>query len=186
MWLKNYYNWIYAQLCIALGPSNAAQPLSAPYKSVTGTLVSSVNGARSATVNYGAGASAIAAAFTAVVPALSYTGVSTQSGHTTALALVLGRGTTKETAEDFALEDLITSGFTLSRTFDRTDDTLTQHNYFLNSGADAVTVGEIGLSYGNYLMYRKALDEPITVGVGETLHIAYTINTADGSVTVGA
>lgn len=101
--------------------------------------------------------------------------------------IVLGRGRTPATVNDYKLENMITSGLsaTVSNSVDENGD-CTQKLVITNTSSGDITIGEIGLSAPFYrstissdrgmaLMDRTVLDEPVTIPAGGIGMIDYTI-----------
>lgn len=183
MWLNNYYNWMYAQELMTLGRVNTQYSLANTYKNTSGTVISVVTGTREDTMNYCTNQTELLKAFCAVVPALSYNGIST-TNRNIGLCVVLGSGTTPVNLDDYKLKSIISSGLALSRSMTYTDTTITQHNYFTNSTGSNITVSEIGLSTTNTLLYRDVLEAPVTLAPNETLDVQYTIDCSSGAVSL--
>lgn len=101
--------------------------------------------------------------------------------------IVIGKGTTPATLDDYCLEWLITSGMTASnsRGIDENGNPYTLIT-LTNITDKAITVGEIGVvGYGYYqagssspkhiLLDRTVLESPITIEPGGVGQITYTI-----------
>ena len=93
--------------------------------------------------------------------------------------LVIGSGTTTDKASDYKLEaeikdNLVCLGVLTAR--DAAAGTITHTKTMQNTGASAITVGEIGLvvhfdGVGNTLIYREVFDNPITANSGEVFSV---------------
>lgn len=107
--------------------------------------------------------------------------------------LWFGRGATPATADDYTLEDPITSGLSIANNgrIETTDGkstwTWTATYTVANTSETSINIYELGLiglaktsssnaSYTQTLLHRRVLDEPITIVPGETKIITYSIS----------
>lgn len=101
---------------------------------------------------------------------------------------VVGSGRTPASVDDYCLESLITTAGRLS-VVQSTDE---NGNYvwvgtFTNHATTPITIGEFGIAMNCYYKYttyvvclveRTVLDEPITLGAGESCFISYKVGFA--------
>lgn len=125
----------------------------------------------------------------------------------TTSGIQIGSGTTPASEDDYALEAIITSGFSSSVSsvngVDEDDNPYLIFNVMItNTSASDITVGEIGYSQTMYcttekgseksgdrynlLFDRSVLDEPVTIPPNETKAIKYTLKTVSLSGSSGA
>jgi hypothetical protein len=107
--------------------------------------------------------------------------------------LWFGRGATPATADDYTLEDPITSGLSISNNgrIETTDGestwAWTATYTATNTSETTINIYELGLiglakvspsnaTYNQILMHRKVLTEPITISPNETKIISYSIS----------
>lgn len=125
--------------------------------------------------------SASSIASTSNVPNIFYCSSSyAQSG------IYVGRGRTPATADDFDLEDLITSGLSSSSSSSSVDFINSENKVIktkiltlTNKGSSPITIGEIATFFYSsgkaYMLDRTVLDEPVTINPGEAKTITYSI-----------
>lgn len=109
------------------------------------------------------------------------------------LNLYLGSGSTQVSYEDYRLDTLITSGLTIvgsgtiKTATDISGSTISSKKDFTinNTSAGNITISEIGLAAGigaavssNYggrvcMIYREVLDDPVTLGPGESMILSF-------------
>lgn len=98
--------------------------------------------------------------------------------------IVFGSGVTPPTANDYCLENMITTiSGSGSRVFSDNDDSVTvTYTYTLsNTGSSDVTISEVGIQIsvtntGYVLVKRTLLDSPITILAGGVGQVTYTIS----------
>lgn len=100
--------------------------------------------------------------------------------------VVLGRGTTPATLDDYMLEDQITEGLSASvaSELDADNDTVLTLTV-TNISAEDITIGEIGIVVAaptgtnsgstKVLIERTVLDSPVTIPAGGVAVVTYTI-----------
>lgn len=97
--------------------------------------------------------------------------------------LQLGSGTTKETFEDYILENPIPNSlFTNQNVYYKSYNDFADKNIFLicahtvqNASAEPITVSEVGILNKNCLVTRTVLDEPVVIQPGEFATFTETI-----------
>lgn len=113
-------------------------------------------------------------------------GASTSYSHR---SLVVGSGSTPASVDDYRLESMITtsvsaSGF--SKSIDN-DGNFVVVATVKNGGSSSITINEVGIPSTCYngssnsvvcLVERTVLDEPITLGAGESCFLTYKVNFA--------
>ena len=122
------------------------------------------------------------------VGAVGYAGIINDSGY----GIVIGTGITAESFEDYVLATQCTHGTGASQfthlagsvtgiwTGGTKKWTSTITRNFQNGSAAAITVAEIGIylyisANTNYLLTRDVLSSTVSVGIGETMKVDYTI-----------
>lgn len=184
MWLTNYFNLLFATLKTLMSPYQQAIEFPA-YQKISGVLVNSGTGTRqgaNGNISHNAAAHIIdALAFGAVgsltAPAASQTSVVSQ--------VIFGTGTTPATESDYMLEAMITSGiaFSLSSGFDSESKAVVT-NLTVTCTDAAKDVSEIGLAFDQVLVYRKVLENPIHLEVGDSFVVKLTVDIGTGNATV--
>lgn len=183
MWLNNYFNFMWSAIIRCLGKYQTTYSVPT-YTKVGGTIVQTANGGRldgntsasgDITFNF-------ASLFTALTGSLSAT--PTYNSNNFSLAVVFGSGNTPVTAEDYNLDNRITTGlgFGLSTAFDVGNRVVTQT--LTATASTDLTIAEIGLQAGDTLLYRKVLPEAINLASGESVNVVFTLNLANGAVEV--
>lgn len=165
MLLRNFYNQLHSLF--------SGQTIANGLKKPDGTLVDSVS--PSSTESY----------------RLDFTFKSASTTFRTSYSsygFVVGSGRTPVSVDDYCLESLITTAGYLS-VVQSTDE---NGNYvwigtFTNQATTPITIGEFGITMNCYYKYttstvclveRTVLDEPITLGAGESCFISYKIGFA--------
>lgn len=198
MWLRNFYNALTAIIFSQDTLTNTSTPTeySAPImvRDVGGSYTQSWfnNYSAYSTSNYWF--SCISNLLLPGKMSISLTTSYNATSSFTGMNLYLGSGSTPVSYEDYRLDTLITSGLTivnnngiLETPTDISGSTISSKKNFTinNSSASSITISEIGLAAGigaavssNYggrvcMIYREVLDEPVTLGPGESMILSF-------------
>ena len=184
MWLNNYYGKLFAEACVALGDSNTSYKVP-DYKNMDGKLVQTRRGEKRPGSNILCEYNDVlgmAAFFTAIVGSMTATGEVGTSG--VGMRALFGTGNTPAEVTDYKLDSLIESdlAFGVTVAFDAVGHIVTQ-TVNVTATAEKV-IAEVGLAHGPTLVYRKVLDEPITLAAGESTNVVFTLNLGTGAMSV--
>lgn len=184
MWLTNYFNYLFATIKILLSPSQEALQFPA-YRKINGTEVRTGAGSRSG-VNGNIPHSQYSHPLDAIVigPVGSLTTPAT-SQNVVSSQIIFGTGTTPVAESDYTLEAMITSGltFNLTSAFDAESKAVVT-NLTVTCTDATKDVSEIGLAYDQVLLYRKVLDSPIHLEVGDSFLVRISVDIASGGLTM--
>lgn len=184
MWLTNYLNYLFASMMILLAPDD--QRLTFPeYRKIDGRKVSTGTGSREggnvkidhSEYSHPLDAIVIGAVGSLSTPAASANYVYSQ--------IIFGTGTTPVDESDYMLENMITSGlsFTISSAFDA-ESKVAITNLTVTCTDAAKDVSEIGMAYDQVLLFRKVLDAPIHLEVGDSFLVRIAVDIASGGLTM--
>ena len=165
MFLRNYYNQLFSLF--------SEQTIANGLKQLDGTVVNSACPSSSDTAN-------------GIIQAIR--GLNGVANDYTARKLVLGSGNTPASVDDYKLESIITTSLSgsVSKSVDDNGNLVIVISV-TNTSSAPIIVGEIGIPANCHnestardlcLVERTVLDEPITLGAGESCFISYKVNFA--------
>lgn len=184
MWLTNYFNYLFAIFQILLTPQQTAVQFP-PYRKVTDVEVNTGTGSRSgingnishSQYSHPLDSIIIGAVGSLTTPAASQNLVSSQ--------VIFGSGNAPVDAGDYKLESMFTSGlsFSIASGFDA-DNKSVVTNLTVTCTDAAKDVSEIGITYDQVLLYRKVLETPIHLEVGDSFIVKLSVDLGSGNATV--
>lgn len=188
MWLNNYKKYTQIACKVLLSPQGEA--LNVPtFRKITGTEVYTANGSReginSAVNNNNPYSRFLNSLLIGAIGSLTTPAVNYNSAVSIAARVIFGSGSTPVDADDYQLASMITTGLTFSISSGVDEDTnMVTTNLSVTCTDSAKDVSEIGIAYDQVLLYRKVLDAPIHLEVGDSFIVRISVDLGTGNATL--